>query len=175
MDRWRCIAVLAAAALLQGTLGTQVSLWGVKPDMLLTGALVCGLYFDLPWACAMAMAAGAFKDVLGVSVWGMYALLYAALAGLMVYLRRKFEIDAPGIRVGVVALTVAALDIVLAVAGAGARESIPFGIGVRTALLEVGWCALLVYPWSRIMDRVVRPMQRSAEDDDDEPELLNEP
>jgi rod shape-determining protein MreD len=142
------------AAILQATVLNSVRVFNVKPDILLVIAAFLSLECDLRWALLLSVFAGVLKDALIGNPFGLNAFMFALWSLLIFRVSRKISIETRLARLLLI-LIVAGLNILVAKLRLSfTAETIPPGIFLRTAVLEVVYTVLV----SPLVFRLISPL-----------------
>ena len=93
MKNWIFLICILIFALLQTTMLDYVKIFGVKPDLLLIGIVLAGIYFEVRWALFISLFSGILKDFLGINTFGINTLLFPLICFLVIQLNKKLSID----------------------------------------------------------------------------------
>lgn len=118
-------ATLLICACLQVTVVNHFKFFGIKPDLILVGIVIAGLFGELKFAVALGIAAGAFKDIYGSGAFAANTLLSALWVFLTANLARRISLD--------INLTRAALVFVIAALNAVAMRILLWCLGTQVA------------------------------------------
>jgi len=83
----------AIFAILQITVMDYFKFFGAKPDLILTAALIGGLFLNLKFALGLGVSAGIFKDVFSLNALGLNAVLLPIWIFLIKKLIRRVAIE----------------------------------------------------------------------------------
>ncbi|HNX81667.1 MAG TPA: rod shape-determining protein MreD [Candidatus Omnitrophota bacterium] len=158
--------IILAVACMQATVLNCVSLFGVKPDVLLLLVIVCGLYFSPGWALGYSIVAGCCKDLFTASGWGINIVLFAVLSILLEMLRKRIRFDNQNIRLSVVYLSCLAYYL-SSVVFIPRSSVIPTGVFLRSILVGPIYGAALFFFALRWIDKALKPFSVSSEPDDE--------
>jgi len=144
MKKWHFFAFIFICLLLQLTFLHGLSLWGVRPNLILIILIISCLKLDLKWAVALGIYSGFMQELFTINALPVDIFLYPAVSLLVVKLSRKITLENNLLRlilVLVVVLTVSAIRLAMNTSG----QIIPMGVMFRTILLEMA-LSLIVTP-----------------------------
>jgi rod shape-determining protein MreD len=145
------ILAIVSLGVLQVTVADFVRIFNVKPDLLLMGACLGSLYFELPWAIASAVLAGVLKDSVSLSQFGTNTLLFALWSFLVFRLAKKVSIDSDPRCAALVFLISMAHNTTTGLLFVYSGNPVPLGIFLRTVSVGSIYTALVVPLFSRLI------------------------
>ncbi len=154
MKNWFFLGIIAAAALIQTTILDYISIFHVKPDLLLICVVCASLFFEFKWAMLLSISAGFSKDILSINTFGINTILFPLLSLSLIKLSREISLDNNFILMAAVFMIVLISDIIVRLIFLFMGNSIPCGIFLRIAFLEAFYTAA-VFP---LVLKVVRPL-----------------
>jgi len=148
MKKSKYLAVIFILGLLQIAIVDQFKIFGTKPDLILIGVVIAGLFYDWKWALIFGLICGGLKDIFSVDLTAVNTVISALWGFLVVQLARHINLD--------LNLSRAALIFIVAVFNALAMRIffwhsgiyVPLGIFLRTAFLDslyTGAASLLIF------------------------------
>ena len=146
---------IVVLAITQVTFLSFFKIFGVGPDLLLIAVVMACMRFERRWALIAGLACGLLKDALATHSFGIYALLYCLWSWLILQLSRKITIDYKLMPQILIVLMVLGNSIALRALSLAAQNTmLPFGIFVRTCLLESLYTAAI----SPLLFRLIEPV-----------------
>ena len=154
MKKFFFVPLIIGLGLLQaGWLGV-LSVFGVKPDLLLIMAVMVSLFpFALGWALPLSSLAGITKDILSAGSLGINTLLFPLLGLLVARLSRKIETDNEIVRTSFVFVAAGLNGLANGLLLFSRVGFFLPGIFLRTLLLESFYTALV----SPLAFRLIKP------------------
>lgn len=140
------LLIVIIAGLLQVTLLDYLSIFAVKPDLLLACVVIAVLSFEFKWALLFSVLTGLLKDAFTASGFGMNTFLFSLWGYLAIRLSGKITLEKyflPSVLIFIImvlnGITVKAISLSLA------NLAVPLGIFSRIVFLESLYTAL-VFP-----------------------------
>jgi rod shape-determining protein MreD len=157
--------IILASALLQVTVLNPLSVWGVKPDLLLLCMILASFYLEFKWALLLSMCAGGLKDIFGLESWGIHTLLCAFWCVCIIKISRKISIPNNLIRSGLVLVIVIAYNVVLRCVFFSMGNPVSLGISLRIVTVESLYTVLALPLMYKISSRFLEQAEDEAEQD----------
>lgn len=137
------LLIIFIASIFQVTLLNSFRIFNVKPDLLLIGAVITGLYFDLSWALVLAAFCGILKDIFAINTFGINILLFPLWSIFIVKLVKKMRLDNNFVCTALVFIVSIFNSIVTRLIFLWLGRFIPLGIFLRITFLEALYTALV--------------------------------
>lgn len=150
--RFRVLALLLTAAVLQATLFDEVRIDGVSVECLLLVSVLAGFHGGPERGATVAFLAGLLHDSVGSTPLGVHALVYAPMAAMAGHLSVRLADGARAL--AVTGLAVAVMVGVAAAAGVGALFGLHPAGGVdlaTTAVIAALSTVVVAAPTSRVV------------------------
>lgn len=144
MRNWIFITIIIAFGLLQASILNCVTIFNVKPDLLLISAVTASLFFESRWAIFCSIFAGMLKDVFSVNAFGINVLLFFAWSFLVIKLSRKITIDNNYVRFALILTIVILNNIIVRLIFLFSDNFIPWGIFLRIIFIESLYTAFIL-------------------------------
>jgi rod shape-determining protein MreD len=128
--------------------------WNVKPDLLLIGMAVSGVYLSGGWALSLGILAGLWKDVFSTGPFGVNTLLFSLWSLALIKLARKISIDNYIIFAGTIAVIVALDAILLRLVFLYFGKVVSLGIFLRILVLETIYTAAVSAPLFKLAELI---------------------
>jgi len=117
-------------------------IFGIKPDLLLVTVVMASLFLEMRWAIVFGVAVGTFKDIFGLSPFGLNILLFGLWSFLSAKISRKISIE-DNLSATLLVLVIALLqNIAMGLALIYSGDFVPCGIFLRISLLGSFYTAL---------------------------------
>lgn len=143
MKKYLFFALVYVLGMVQISLPGGPFLWRIKPDFLLSSAVMAGLAFDFRFALCAAFFAGMMKDTLTHSPPHFYAVSFSLVCIGSWYAAHKLVITSHPMRTAVVYIAALALTLLGGGIGISSGRMIPPGIFTRIALIGPVYTALM--------------------------------
>ena len=138
------LLTIVILALLQVTILNYFKIFGVKPDLLLIGAVVAGLFSsDLKGVLFLSVFCGILKDALSTNAFGINTLLFPLWGFLALRLSKKISIDNNLIRAALIFIISVFNFVTARLIFLFFGSTIPMGIFLRIVFLESLYTALV--------------------------------
>ncbi len=134
---------IVICGLLQVTVADYFKIFNIKPDLLLTSAVIAGLFFEPVWAISFSILSGLIKDIFSVSVFGMHALFFSIWCFLIITISRKISLDDDYIKLAILFILVILNNITIRLVLLFAGNFVSWGIFLRIAFVEALYTALI--------------------------------
>jgi hypothetical protein len=152
MRKYLFFALVYVLGMLQVSLPGGPFFWRIKPDFLLSSAVMAGLAFDLRFAVCAAFFAGMMKDTLTHASPHFYAVTFCLWCIGAWYAGHKLVINSHPMRTAVVYIAALCQTLLGGAVGMSSGRLIPAGIVARIALAGPVYTALVsVGVWWMIM------------------------
>lgn len=138
-------ASIVISALLQTTILNRISIFNVKPDLLLICVIIASLFFSAGWAAFFSILAGALKDITCVNTFGLFTLLFFIFSFLIIKLSRKISFDNDYVKLALVVILVLLNGIVMRLLFLMSGKFISLGIFLRIVTVDSLYTAF-VFP-----------------------------
>ncbi|MFH0913582.1 MAG: rod shape-determining protein MreD [Candidatus Omnitrophota bacterium] len=145
MKNWIFFGIIVAAGLAQVAILDSISIFGVKPDLLLICCIYASLFFEFKRAIALSIFAGILKDALAMNTFGVNTLLFALLSLAIIKLSREVSLDNNPVLIVAVFIIAFISAITIRLIFFFMGNFISCGILLRTVSLEALYTAL-VFP-----------------------------
>ncbi len=139
------ITTIIIFALLQTTILNYVSIFNVKPDLLLISVLIASLFFKPAWALSLSIFAGILKDILSVNAFGFYSIIFFLWSLLIIKLSRKISFDSNYVRLILVFIIAILNNIILRLIFIFLGNFISLGLFLRITFIESLYTALIFF------------------------------
>jgi len=135
--------VIIILGILQLTVLDYFKVFNLKPDLFLIAAVMAGLIFNLRWALALSIFAGLFKDIFGVTSFGLNSLLFPLWGLLIVRLAREVSLDNIFMRMGLVFIICVIHNTISGIIFIYSGNFVPLGIFLRIVCFGSLYTALI--------------------------------
>ncbi len=146
MKRLLFVLMIIVFALLQSSVLNYFRFFGAKPDLFLIAVAIASLIFKPAHAFFLSIFCGFLKDVIGVSAFGLNSVVFLLLSLLIVRISKIISFEDYYLYPALIAITVLASNIFVAVILSFTGNFIPFWVFLRSSLLESAYTAL-IFPW----------------------------
>lgn len=137
MRRTVFFIAIACAAVAQLSLLNSLSIFGVKPDLLLAGVLAASLVLPLRYALVLSIICGIFKDLfLSVAPNGLNTVLFVLWGYLLSRLNSQISTEHILVRAVLILALSALHNLISGLAGAYAGNFIPAGIFLKILFIS---------------------------------------
>ncbi|MFC1805003.1 rod shape-determining protein MreD [Candidatus Omnitrophota bacterium] len=154
--RIRFFAALVILCFIQVAVLDSVKLFGVKPDLLLLGAVAAAMVFKMERALAFAALAGLLKDCFTADTFGTNTLLFPLWAFLIIRLLRSISLET-GLRLALLVLvTAVSQNLAVRMIKAFLGRGVPLGSTLRVLLFGSLYTAAVAYPAFELLKKRVR-------------------
>ena len=137
------IAAIIIFALLQTTILNCVTIFNVKPDLLLSSVIIASLFFKPQWAIPLSIFAGILKDIFSVNVFGLNSILFFLWSFLIIKLSRKISFDSNYVRLVLVFIIAILNNIITRLIFLFLGNFISLGLFLRITFIESLYTALI--------------------------------
>ena len=93
MKASKLLIVTLILGVFQLTLLEYFRIFGIKPDLLLVTVVMASLFLEMRWAIVFGVGVGIFKDIFGLSPFGLNILLFGLWSFLSAKISRKISIE----------------------------------------------------------------------------------
>jgi len=138
------LVVLTALGLIQMTLLDYVRIFGVKPDLLLIGAVIANLILRPRAAFVLSVFAGFFKDIFAVNSLGINTLLFSLWSILIIKLSHEISLDNNFMRTILIFVITMLHSIIMGLIVIYLGAFLPLGIFLRIVTTESLYTALVL-------------------------------
>lgn len=143
MRNWLILPIIFIFSILQGTILDSFRILNVKPDLLLIGAVIASLVFELRWAFALSIFSGFLKDTLGINLFGLHIFLFPLWSLIIIKLSKKLSIDNNFMRATLIFIIVIFNAVITQlIFFSSGKLTVSFGMFLRIAFLESLYTAL---------------------------------
>ncbi|MDD4894033.1 MAG: rod shape-determining protein MreD [Candidatus Omnitrophica bacterium] len=139
------ITAIIIAGLLQATVLNYISIFNVKPDLLLSCAVIASLIFSAPWAVFFSIFSGILQDILSVNAFGIHTILFALWSILIIKLSRKISFDNDYMKIALLAAVVLFNNIIIRLVFLFLNNFISWGIFLRITFIDSLY-TVLIFP-----------------------------
>lgn len=143
MRNWIFLFIIVILGLLQATILDYISIFNVKPDLVLVSMVITSLYSPLKWALVLAVFAGLLKDALALNTFAINTLLFPLWSFLIIKLSKKISLDNNFIPAALIFVIIVSHDIAMRLLCLFLGQFMSLGIFLRTAFLEALYTALI--------------------------------
>lgn len=148
------LLIIVILGILQVTILDYFKIFTVKPDLLLISMALNNLNLGFRPAFALSLFAGLFKDVFGVSPFGINTILFGLWSFLIARLSREITIDNNITRVALIFIVTVMHNVLTRIILIYLGRSIPLGIFLRIVCVEsiytaaVSWLVFRYLTWT---------------------------
>ena len=136
MRKWAFLLISLILLTLQITWPSFLSIFRVKPDLLLVFSIAAVFYLDYPKALLISILCGLLKDIFLPYPMGLNTILFAAWSYLIYRLCRQISAEQDYMRLAIVFLVSLFNNIIILLQSLNSGNLIPAGIILRNLLVS---------------------------------------
>jgi rod shape-determining protein MreD len=100
------LCILLLLAITQVTVLDYLSIWKVKPDLLLAAIIFLAFSFEKKWVLVFSYFGGLFKDIFSSGLPGINTIIFMVIGYTVYRLSKKFIIETMFLRLALIAIVV---------------------------------------------------------------------
>lgn len=102
MRNWFFLLIILIFAVFEAAILDYFKIFGAKPNLMLITVVIASLFFELKWAIAFSIFAGALKDIFSITAFGINTLLFPLWSFLIMELSKRICLDNNFVRVALI-------------------------------------------------------------------------
>lgn len=157
MRNWLILSAVIFLGILQATVFSYFSFFGVSPDLLLLSVIAASLILDFRWAFVFSLFAGLFKDSFSAQAFGVNTFLFPLWSFLIQRLSRQISLENNLIRIALAFTVLLIHNISCGVILIYLGRFIPPGIFLRTIVLSALYTGIFFLPVFKAVKLFYRP------------------